>query len=351
MDISDEESEISESEIEEYSKTPYHLLRSETYYKVKVNGRLRCPFCVGKKKQDYKYKELHAHATGVSKGSATRSALQKSNHLALAKFLENDLAGYAEPLPRPPVVPPLLDETEPNPHNVYVWPWMGIVVNPLKETDDKELLLDSVYWLQTLSKFKPVEVNAFWVEQDSIVGVIAKFDSDWSGFAAATELEKEFETQGSSKKEWTERSGDSESKAYGWCARADDFQSQGPIGEYLSKEGTLRTVSDILQNNVQDRNTLLDVLSNMIDMTNEDLNKAQHSYNRTAMSLQRVLDEKKNLHQAFAEGIYSHTDMFPTHIAFRVSDYFLYFISSQKQRRCSRCHFAISRESYMIKRS
>ncbi|KAL9306289.1 putative XS domain-containing protein [Arabidopsis thaliana] len=300
MSISDEEAEISESEIEDYSETPYRLLRDGTY-KVKVNGQLRCPFCAGKKKQDYKYKELYAHATGVSKGSATRSALQKANHLALAMFLENELAGYAEPVPRPPVVPPQLDETEPNPHNVYVWPWMGIVVNPLKEADDKELLLDSAYWLQTLSKFKPIEVNAFWVEQDSIVGVIAKFNGDWSGFAGATELEKEFETQGSSKKEWTERSGDSESKAYGWCARADDFESQGPIGEYLSKEGQLRTVSDISQKNVQDRNTVLEELSDMIAMTNEDLNKVQYSYNRTAMSLQRVLDEKKNLHQAFAD--------------------------------------------------
>ncbi|KAG7591840.1 XS domain [Arabidopsis thaliana x Arabidopsis arenosa] len=297
---SDEESEISESEIDDYSETPYLLLRNGSY-KVTVNGQLRCPFCSGKKKQDYKYKELYAHATGVSKGSASRSAKQKANHLALAKFLENELAGYAEPLPRPPVVPPQFDETEPNPHDVYVWPWMAIVLNPLKETDDKELLLDSAFWLKTLSKFKPIEVNAFWVEQDSIVGVIAKFHSDWSGFASATELEKEFETQGSSKKEWTERSGDSESKAYGWCARAEDFNSQGPIGEYLSKEGQLRTVSDVLQEKVQDRNTVLDELSNMIAMTNEDLNKVQYSYNKTAMSLQRVLDEKKSLHEAFAD--------------------------------------------------
>lgn len=298
---SDEDDEISESEIDDYSETPYLLLQNGKY-KVKVNGMLRCPFCSGKKKQDYKYKELMAHASGVSKGSANRSAKQKANHLALAKYLENELAGDAEPIPRPPVLQ--LNEPEANPGEIYVWPWMGIVINPLKETDDKEVLLDSAYWLKRLSRFKPFEVNAFWVEQDSVVGVIAKFNSDWSGFASATELEKEFENEGCSKKEWTEKRGNSESKAYGWCARAEDYNSEGPIGEYLSKEGQLRTVSDISKEKAQDRNNVLEELSNIIAMTNEDLNKVQYSYNKTAMSLQRVLDEKKNLHEAYADGFY-----------------------------------------------
>lgn len=297
---SDEEDDISESEIDDYSEKPYQLLQNGTY-KVKVNGQLRCPFCSGKKKQDYKYKELFAHASGVSKGSASRSAIQKANHLALANYLENELAADAEPLPRPPL--PQLTKAEPNPGELYVWPWMGIVVNPLKETDDKEVLLDSAYWVKRLSRFKPIQVNAFWVEQDSFVGVIAKFDSDWSGFASATELEKEFENEGYSKKEWTERTGDYESKAYGWCARAEDYSSQGPIAEYLSKEGTLRTVSAISQEIAQRRNSVLDELSHIIAVTNEDLTKVQYSYNRTAMSLQRVLDEKKNLHEAFADGM------------------------------------------------
>ncbi|VVB11524.1 unnamed protein product [Arabis nemorensis] len=298
MDISsDEDFEISDSEIDEYYETPYMELQNGTY-KVKVNGILRCPFCAGKKKQDYKYKELVAHATGVSKGSANRSAKQKADHLALAKYLENELAGDAEPLPRPPL--PRLNESENKPGEIYVWPWMGIVINPLKETDDKELLLNSAYWLKTLSRFKPVEVKTFWVEQDSIVGVIAKFKSDWSGFATATELEKEFENEGCGKKEWTENRGDSESKAYGWCARAEDYNFEGPIGEYLSKEGQLRTVSDISKEIAENRNNVLEELSNVIAMTNEDLNRVQYSYHKTAMSLMRVLYEKKNLHEAYA---------------------------------------------------
>ena len=97
----DEESEISESEIDDYSENPYRKLQTGHYMVKKVNGTLRCPFCSGKKKQDYKYKELMAHASGVSKGSVSRSAKQKANHLALAKYLETELAGgdHAEPIP------------------------------------------------------------------------------------------------------------------------------------------------------------------------------------------------------------------------------------------------------------
>ena len=297
----DEESEISESEIDDYSENPYRKLQTGHYMVKKVNGTLRCPFCSGKKKQDYKYKELMAHASGVSKGSVSRSAKQKANHLALANYLETELAGggHAEPLPRRPQ----LKETEAKPGEVYVWPWMGIVMNPLKETDDdKEVILDSGYWLKRLSRFKPVDVNVFLVQKDCVVAVVAEFNSEWSGFASATELEKEFEREGCSKKEWVEKRGDSESKAYGWCARAEDYNSEGPIGEYLSKEGKLRTVSDISQEKAEDRNSVLEELSSMIAMTNEDLNKVQYSYNETAMLLKRVKDQKKNLDEAYAEG-------------------------------------------------
>ncbi|KAI9156581.1 hypothetical protein LWI28_008975 [Acer negundo] len=103
---SDEESDFSDSVIIEYAEKPYEDLKAGKH-KVKVNGTLRCPFCSGKKKQDYKFKDLLQHASGVGKGSSNRSAKQKANHFALAKYLENDLASEVDPsqvlhLPQPP---------------------------------------------------------------------------------------------------------------------------------------------------------------------------------------------------------------------------------------------------------
>lgn len=61
---SDEESGISDSEIEIYAEKPYVGLQTGTYKVMTIKGTLRCPFCAGKKKQDYALKDLHQHASG-----------------------------------------------------------------------------------------------------------------------------------------------------------------------------------------------------------------------------------------------------------------------------------------------
>ena len=94
MDYSSEESDISESEINDYIDKPYEELTAGKFKVKGLNGNLRCPFCAGKKKQDYK--DLFQHASGTGKVSTNRSAKQKANHLALEKYLETDLAGEVD---------------------------------------------------------------------------------------------------------------------------------------------------------------------------------------------------------------------------------------------------------------
>ena len=53
MDYSSEEdSDISESEIEEYAEKPYEQLRAGKYKVKNLNGTLRCPYCAGKKNKN-----------------------------------------------------------------------------------------------------------------------------------------------------------------------------------------------------------------------------------------------------------------------------------------------------------
>ncbi|KAK0590269.1 hypothetical protein LWI29_024717 [Acer saccharum] len=51
------------SEFTEYTKKSYEDLKASKY-KVNVNDRLRCLFCPGKKKHDYKLEHLLQHASG-----------------------------------------------------------------------------------------------------------------------------------------------------------------------------------------------------------------------------------------------------------------------------------------------
>lgn len=295
---SQEESDISDSEINDYLEKPYEELRAGKY-KVRVNGTLRCPFCSGKKKQDYKHKDLLQHASGVGKGSANRSAKQKANHLALAKYLEVDLAGGVDK-PQRPVLPQPINQN-PEQEDLYVWPWMGIIVNIVMETKDRGSFLDSGYWLKRFAVFKPVEVRIFWNEENPTAQAVVKFNNDWNGFMQASEFEKAFDADHQGKRHWIARKESPGLRIYGWFARADDNTSEGPIGEYLRQEGKLRTVSDIVQEAAQSKNHVVAHLASKIDMKNEDLSELQCKFNETTMSLSRMLEEKDRLHYAFVE--------------------------------------------------
>ncbi|KAK9281822.1 hypothetical protein L1049_004728 [Liquidambar formosana] len=296
---SEEESDISESEINDYSEKPYDQLRAGKYKTKNINGTLRCPFCAGKKKQDYRYKDLLQHASGVGKGSANRSAKQKANHLALAKYLETDLATESDQTPR--AVEPEPVTQPPEQDDRFVWPWTGIIVNIATERKNGKSVDDDGYWLKKFSKYRPLEVQTFWNDQEQAAQAIVKFNNDWTGFMNATEFEKSFETDHCSKREWDAQKGQPGSNIYGWVARADDYHSKGPIGDYLCKIGKLRTISDIVQEAAQDRNNVVANLANEIDIKNENLDELQYKYNEKSMSLSRMLEEKDKLHHAFYE--------------------------------------------------
>ncbi|KAJ4884772.1 Factor of DNA methylation 5 [Raphanus sativus] len=296
------ESEVSESEIADYSEKPYKQMR-DGVLKVKLKAdTFKCPFCSGKKKQHYKYKELLAHSSGVARGSATRNCKQKANHLALSKYLQNELAGNAEP-PRLQLTVYSADkQNQASVSDVYVWPWMGIVISPLRgNDDDKSLVLDSAYWLKRLARFKPLEVKTLWVEEDEAVAVISKFSGGMDGFKRATELEKEYGVKRCGKKDWSYKTGDWRLKTYGWCARADDYNSQGSVAEYLSTVGRLRSFSDISKEEMQNRSIVVDDLADKIAEKNEVLNQVQYKYKEEAISLRRVLMEKDNLDKTYKE--------------------------------------------------
>ncbi|XP_014516800.1 factor of DNA methylation 1 [Vigna radiata var. radiata] len=295
MDYSSEEdSDLSESEIYDYSEKPYELLRAGKYKVKNLNGTLRCPYCAGKKKQDYKYKDLLQHASGVGKGSANRSAKQKANHLALAKYLEIDLASEGE-LIQNPALPPVVSQPSQLECVYYVWPWTGIIVNI------KGKLIDSTHWLKEFAKFRPTDSHIFMKDGDMAAQAVVVFNSDWNGFINATEFEKSFETARHGKKDWSSNKLEADSNIYGWVAREDDYNCGGPIGEYLRSKGTLRTVSDIVQEACESRNHIVTNLAKEIEITNDNLDEMQSKFNVKTMSLSRMLEEKDKLHNVFEE--------------------------------------------------
>ncbi|GKA86808.1 factor of DNA methylation 1 [Tanacetum coccineum] len=166
---SGEESELSESEIFEYKDKPYEQLKVKN-----PNGILKCPFYAGKKKQNFKHKDLYQHASGVSKGSSNRSEKQKTNEVEQPL----NVACLIPEVPRP-------KETD-----LLYWPWTGIVVNIVKEADSVKEVENAVYWMERFIKYKPKSVEILWDDQRQSAQVLIRFNSDWISFNDACMFEK-----------------------------------------------------------------------------------------------------------------------------------------------------------------
>lgn len=128
---SDDDSEISDSEIDEYEGKIYARLMSGDL-KVNIGKSYRCPFCCGKKKKDYSIHSLLQHASGVG-AAPNRQAKEKATHRALAKHLKNGLAKSPEPQSQPIALEP---RPLPNRDEKFVWPWMGVLLNVPTEWKD-----------------------------------------------------------------------------------------------------------------------------------------------------------------------------------------------------------------------
>ncbi|KAE9444719.1 hypothetical protein C3L33_23383, partial [Rhododendron williamsianum] len=92
---SESDSDMSDSEIDDYKQKPYEELKKGKYRVKNQDGTLRCPFCPRKKKQQYKYRDILQHAS-VGTGAAWWKAKAKAQHQALAMYLTSELASEAD---------------------------------------------------------------------------------------------------------------------------------------------------------------------------------------------------------------------------------------------------------------
>ncbi|KAK9159846.1 hypothetical protein Syun_006187 [Stephania yunnanensis] len=299
---SEEESEISESEINEYGDVFYKALKNGKH-KVKLSdSNFSCPFCPGKKKQTYMYKDLFQHASGVAKGSTSRSNKQKANHLGLAKYLESVLAPtVSSSAPTDVKAPP----KEQKKNELFVYPWVGIVVNLPVELKDGRYVGESGSRLRddlTRKGFNPVRVHCLWSRHGHSGKAIVEFNKDWPGFNNAMSFEKYFETNHQGKRDWYARKFRG-SNLYGWIARGDDYNSEGIVGNHLSKSRDLKTIADIVSEDERKTDTLVKKLATTIEDKNRDLKEIEYKYNETHMSLRNLMHENDELHDKYNKEI------------------------------------------------
>ncbi|WOL14902.1 hypothetical protein Cni_G23683 [Canna indica] len=323
MDIaqsSDEDTEVSDSEVEEYEEENYTALKTGDHRIRNPDGTFRCPYCAGKKKQDYQFKDLLQHATGIG-ASSSRKGLMRAQHRAFARFLKHDIAPslslppsalkVAAPAACVPIPPPPSSSSVPSSaaaaseptceEELFVWPWMAVLVNlphsAIEGDGLKEQLVDF--------DFNPADTVLLHEDDNNgkstSATVIVKFHKSWAGFKNAMDFENHFSASRHGKKEWAERQGDVSEDFYGWIARADDYNAEGAVGRYLKKHGDLMTIMQVSKEESKETGKIVAILANQIDIKNQYLHDLEVRYNKTTHSLSQVMDEKDKLHQAYNE--------------------------------------------------
>ncbi|KAH9702101.1 protein involved in de novo 2 [Citrus sinensis] len=301
---SEEDSDISESEMLKYEDKSYKKLKSGNH-SVKISDEaFTCPYCPKKRKQEYLYKDLLQHASGVGNSTSNkRSAKEKANHLALAKYLEKDLRDAGSPSKPVNEGDPLTGCSH---DEKFVWPWTGIVVNiPTRRAEDGRSVGESGSKLRDeliRRGFNPTRVHPLWNFRGHSGCAVVEFHKDWPGLHNAMSFEKAYEADHHGKKDWY-ASNQEKSGLYAWVARSDDYNLKNIIGDHLRKIGDLKTISEMMEEEARKQNLLVSNLTNMIEVKDKHLEEMKERFTETSNSVEKLMEEKDRLLQSYNEEI------------------------------------------------
>nr|QDC18035.1 involved in de novo 2-like A [Hypericum perforatum] len=289
----EEDVEMTESEMQEYAKQCYEQLKVGSHAVKNPDQTFACPYCPRKRKRDYQYKELLSHASGVgNSASEKRSTRQKATHMALTRYLENDLADKSSGS---------FDQND-----KLVWPWTGIVVNiPTSRAQDGRFVgaSGSKFRDELIRRgFNPTRVRPLWNFRGHSGTAIVEFNRDWPGFHNALSFEKAYEADHHGKKEWLDTTSE-KSGIYCWVARADDYNADNIVGEHLRKIGDLKTVASLMAEEAAKQEKLISNLTNMIEIKQKHMVEMESKCSETATAMSKLMGEKERLLQAYNEEI------------------------------------------------
>ncbi|KAF6174538.1 hypothetical protein GIB67_004732 [Kingdonia uniflora] len=310
----EDDTDFSESELDEYEDKFYEEMKNGKH-KVKISDEVfKCPFCIGKKKTYFIYKDILQHAYGVGKGSHSRGVRHQANHLALAKYLEKDLAPLGiHSLSMTGRETPAMRESE----VLFVWPWVGIIVNVLTErAGDTYTELHKNKLLEYLAEkgFNPVKVHTLSSHKGYTGYAVVEFNKDWSGFYNAISMEKYFAADHRGKKDWHSKI-DSGSRVYGWVARDDDYNFGDPVGNLLRIYGDLKTCAEIVAEEKLRTSKFVENLTNVIESKNELMKDVECKLDETKRSLKSLVDGNDGQHPAFKEDLHIYHSLYTELVA------------------------------------
>ncbi|XP_023519693.1 protein INVOLVED IN DE NOVO 2-like [Cucurbita pepo subsp. pepo] len=197
---------------------------------------------------------------------------------------------------------PFLPEDQPQPickeqcydrDQLFVWPWMAIVANIQTEIHAGRRVGESGSKLRDefmRQGFNPLKVHPLWNRFGHSGYAVVEFNKDWDGFRNALMFENSFEVDHQGKKDYNV-SRDRGKKLYGWVARDDDYNSKSVFGDYLRKNGDLKTVSGKEAEDNSKALRLVSNLTNTLENKNLHLKEITHKVLETNASLNNMMEQ------------------------------------------------------------
>ncbi|KAL5671202.1 hypothetical protein ACJX0J_015508, partial [Zea mays] len=331
-DDPDEDDSDAESDYEEKS---FGLLKSGKHRVRNPDGTFRCPFCLGKKKQGYKIKDLLQHADGIGVSSKhRRHGRERANHRAFARFVRTD-PSFAEDLVGITGIQGAITTTPANenysangngkakanvdtagsssvaakvgpPQEVerFAWPWACVLAAGAG--------FNAEDFVGRVALFSSVEVVPLFVDEMEVTETFAivRFTNDWSGFNDALTIENYFSVNKLGKKEFqmrdsglgsVEGDGEGDVKVYGWVARAEDYDATTVVGRFLRKHTVLQTIDEVSKTELEKSGEMVAILASQIEEKNRYLQDLETKKNATELSISRLEEDNRKLHEAYNE--------------------------------------------------
>ncbi|PKU68187.1 factor of DNA methylation 1-like [Dendrobium catenatum] len=244
--------------------------------------------------EDYRYKGLLQHSIG--RGSCTsQKAKEKPNDLIFSQFLQSDLGLAVEPTNTAPIAEPKSSSLNSSSDELFLWPWMGMLVNLPMEDEYASLK-------EQFAQFNPVDVIASPVRDPvSMKGeAVIFFNRDTIGFRDAMAFENHFKLKRMWKKDWKEKKGANLIGIHGWIAHDDDYNSDRPLAKILRKHGEMKTVANVMEEAKENGMTVASLVKK-IDVMNKYLAELNCRYNETIISRENMMDSKAKILQQHDE--------------------------------------------------
>ncbi|KAI6689837.1 hypothetical protein NL676_026665 [Syzygium grande] len=261
---SEEDSDISDSEMLDDLDRPCNELRSGKFKVKGPHGSLRCPFCTGKKRTMPNMLQRWVKVLRIEVANERQTTCL------------GEVPGDRTSQPGRPSCSTGCSTTRcrnASARCVIVCPWTGVMANILvdKSSDKDKELVDSADWRAKFAKYKPLEVHMFWNEDGRSAKAVVRFNHDWHGFINVTGSEKEFETENHGKKGWNGHRMEPGSSTYGWCARQVTMMRMGQWEITFTRRGSCGQSLTMFMKQLKVRHRIVAHLANKIDLTNETL--------------------------------------------------------------------------------